>query len=308
MTGFAHRKVNLGDLTFDVYEAHRAQPSAGAFAVDCDQAQSSAHDGEPTDPSAPSAIVLLHGFPQTSLCWAAIWRPLVDAGYRVIAIDQRGYSPGARPHDVRAYTLDKLSQDVLDLAAALGLDRFHLVGHDWGAAVGWASAAKHPDRVKSLTALSVPHLAAYSQALSNDPDAQQKASYIEVFRTEGKAEQLLLADNARRLRENFGTAIPEDHVQSYVETFSEPAALTAALAWYRAMDSSLSAMPPVQVPTSYVWSEGDSFIGRAGAQACGDYASGDYDFIVLDEVSHWIPEEAPGAVVETVLDRVARTG
>ena len=161
--------VAIGDLTFDV---RIAGPD----------------DGTP--------VVLLHGFPTTSLSWSSVVPALADAGLRVVAPDQRGYSPGARPAEVAAYATDRLAQDVVSLADALGLDRFHLVGHDWGAAVAWYVAAHHGHRLETLTTFSVPHLAAYNAALAHDADARERGSYIRLFRQEGTAEDLLPAGSA----------------------------------------------------------------------------------------------------------------
>lgn len=277
MPSFRTTPVRVGDLTFDMRT-----------------------DG-PTD---GPAVVLLHGFPATSLTWAEVVPALVDAGFRVVAPDQRGYSPGARPTAVADYATPVLAQDVLDLADALDLGPVHLVGHDWGAAVAWHVAAHHPGRLRSLTAFSVPHLAAYNAAIRTDPDARERASYIGLLRQEGKAEDLLLEDDARRLRAMYGDAVPSATVDAYVAHLQQPGALTAALSWYRAMTADLATLPSVQVPTTYVWSSDDLAIGRAGAEACGDHVDGDYRFEVLDGVSHWIPEERPADATAAILARV----
>lgn len=258
-----------------------------------------------TGPGDGDPIVALHGFPQTSASWSALTPRLVKAGLRVIAPDQRGYSPGARPSGVDDYLTETLADDVLGLAGALGLDTFHLVGHDWGAAVAWVVAARHPGRLRSLTVVSVPHLAAYGRALQDDPDQQQRASYIGLLRQEGRAEELLLADGARRLRAMYGEHVPAEHADLYVETLSAPGALTAALSWYRAMRADLVDLPAVEVPTTYVWSDGDLAIGRGPAEACAGHVTGDYTFVELSGVSHWIPEEAPDALADAILDRIS---
>src|ERR1700733_2346000 len=110
-------------------------------------------------------VLLLHGFPQTGSCWDDALNGLADAGYRAVAPTQRGYSPGAHPDEVQAYRVSELVDDVLAMAATLGRDRFHLVGHDWGGTVAWALAGDHPEAVASLTAVSTPHSAALRQAL-----------------------------------------------------------------------------------------------------------------------------------------------
>lgn len=261
-------------------------------------------DVRTTGPDSGDPVLLLHGFPATSLTWSEVAPVLAEAGLKVVAPDQRGYSPGARPTGVDAYRTDVLAQDVVDLADALGLDTFHLVGHDWGAAVAWAVAAHHGHRLRTLTTFSVPHLAAYNAALREDRDAQERASYIGLLRQEGKAEELLLADDARRLRAMYQDAVPEPLVDAYVERLQEPGALTAALAWYRAMTADLGSLPDVDVPTTFVWSTDDLAIGRAGADACGDHVTADYRYVVLDGVTHWIPESAPAAAAAAILARV----
>lgn len=255
-------------------------------------------------PEDGEAVMLLHGFPETSLSWTAVAPVLADAGFRVVAPDQRGYSPEARPTSISDYTMDHLVGDVVGLADALDLGRFHLVGHDWGAAVAWVVAAEHADRLRSLVAVSVPHLAAYNTALRESSDQQERSSYIGLLRQDGKAEDVLLEDDARRLRAMYDGKIPATHVDAYVDFFLERPALTGALAWYRAMTAALADTPPVSVPTTFVWSDGDWAIGRASAEACGEHVTGPFRFVELDGVSHWIPEEVPDALAKAILEQV----
>jgi pimeloyl-ACP methyl ester carboxylesterase len=274
-------RVDVGDLTFDVR-------------VD------GPDDGRP--------VLLLHGFPETSLSWAAVTPRLTEAGLRTYAPDQLGYSPGARPAEVGTYALPSLAQATADLMTALAVPRADVVGHDWGANVAWALAAWHPDRVRSLTAVSVPHPTAYTEAWRGDPEQQERSAYIRLFWQEGKAEELLLADGARRLRRMLGaqteTGIPAEAVDEYVAVLSAPGALTVALNWYRAMSSSTT-VDPVEVPTTYVWSDGDVAIGRVAAEGCAAHVTGDYRFVPLPGVTHWIPEQAPDQLAAAILDRVA---
>ncbi|KQV75254.1 haloalkane dehalogenase [Aeromicrobium sp. Root344] len=269
--------VTVGDLTFDVR-------------------MTGPEDGEP--------VILLHGFPESSLSWSGVAPLLAGAGLRVIAPDQRGYSPGARPPGVDSYTTDLLADDVIGIADALGIGTFHLVGHDWGAAVAWVTAVRHRDRLRTLTAVSVPHLAAYGAALQGDPDQQQRASYIGLLRQPGKAEHVLLEDDAQRLRAMYAGHVRPAQVDSYVVLLSEPDALTAALNWYRAMRADLGSLPAVTVPTTYVWSDQDQAIGRAGAERCGEFVDADFRFVELTGTSHWIPEQDPEALAEAILARV----
>jgi pimeloyl-ACP methyl ester carboxylesterase len=277
MTFATTHPVTVGELTFDVRTAGPA-------------------DGEP--------VVLLHGFPETSLSWTSVAARLEDAGLRVVAVDQRGYSAGARPTDVASYATGLLAEDVIGVADALGLGTFHLVGHDWGSAVAWLTAGRHPDRVRTLTAVSVPHLTAYNAALRDDPDQQQRAAYISFMRQTGRAEELLLADGGRRLTAIYGDDVPIALVVRYVAHLAEPGALTAALNWYRAMGPELADTPRTQVPTTFVWGEHDQAIGRVPAEACADFVDADYRFVELAGVGHWVPEQAPDSLAEAIITRV----
>ena len=266
------------------------------------------HDGLVFDvllagPDDGIPVVLLHGFPQTSLSWAAVVDRLDGAGLRLVVPDQRGYSPGARPTDIRAYGVDRLVGDVLAVADALAGPRFHLVGHDWGASLAWHLAAHQPERVATLTALSVPHLAAFGWALAHDPEQQALSAYLTEFRRPGKVEAELLADDAHRLREIYDGVVPDADVEAYVALL-RGGALTPALAWYRAMGRELAATPPVRVPTTYLWGERDRATSTAAAHRCGDFVEADYRFVALPGRTHWLPDEVPDEVAAAVLARV----
>jgi pimeloyl-ACP methyl ester carboxylesterase len=254
-------------------------------------------------------VLLLHGFPQTHRAYDALAARLAFQGRRLLAPDQRGYSPGARPADVAAYALGNLVDDAARILDAYGIERADVVGHDWGAAVGWSLAAARPERVRTLTAVSVPHPRAMADAL-RDPgnDQRERSSYIQLFRLPGKAEEVLLEDGAKRLRAVF-EPLPETVAEPHVRALSDPATLTAALNWYRAMKGEDSAkLPGVTAPTTYVWSTGDVAVGRAAAARCAQYATGPYRFVELDGVSHWIPEQAPDALADAVLHRLTHLG
>lgn len=249
-------------------------------------------------------VLLLHGFPTTRDSYARVVPGLVEAGLRVFVPDQRGYTPGARPEGVDAYHVDRLVEDVVGLLDALGLDRVHLVGHDWGAVVAWTTAARHPDRLLSLTTLSVPHPAALSWAREHDEDQRQASSYMDLLRIPEKAEQVLLEDGARRLRGMFSAPVQSALVDRYVARLQEPGALTGALNWYRAMDRVLRDLGPVEVDTTYVWGVHDPALRRAEAERAGEHVRTAYRFVELPDVDHWIPELAPEVVVTEVLRRV----
>jgi pimeloyl-ACP methyl ester carboxylesterase len=245
-------------------------------------------------------VLLLHGFPESAEQWEHQLAVLAAAGYRAIAVDQRGYSPGVRPTEVEAYEPEELIGDVVAVADALGWARFDLVGHDWGAAVAWMTAAAQPERLRTLSAVSTPHGAAFSKALRSDPDQRERSHYFELFRTPGAAERELLEEGLRRLYDG----LPVERIEPYVERFSAPGALTAALNWYRAMRPPRR-RGPITTPTLYVWSTGDAFIGESAARGVEQHVAGPYRFEVLHGVSHWISEEAPERLSALLLDHLA---
>ena len=248
-------------------------------------------------------VVALHGFPQTSASWAAVTPLLTAAGYRVLAPDQRGYSAGAQPQDVQAYSMRSLTGDVLALADAAGAERFHLLGHDWGAAVSWTLAGRHANRVASLNAVSVPHPAALRRALAG-PQAL-KSWYIGAFQIPVLPEALLRARGgalARRLMAGTGMRDPGEAVR----LLTDPGAATAMLNWYRAirLRGQLGA-GRTRVPTLFVWSDGDTAIGRQAAEGASDFVAAPYRFEVLEGASHWVPEERPAELAALVLEHLA---
>ncbi|QKW16400.1 alpha/beta fold hydrolase [Verrucosispora sp. NA02020] len=263
----------------------------------------------PGGPDSGDPVLLLHGFPQHSGEWDALAPVLHGAGLRTYALDQRGYSPQARPTEVAAYRLGELVADAVAVLDALGVTRAHVVGHDWGAVVAWALAAGHPDRVRTLTAVSVPHPAAMAHALAHDPQQKARSAYMLLFRQQGMAEKTLLALDALGLRRLLRDVGDDARVAAYADPLREPGALTAALNWYRAMSrSELAAVGPVSVPTTFVWSDRDVAIGRTAADACAAHVTGDYRLVELSGVSHWIPDEAPTPLAEAILSRARPPG
>ncbi|MFL6129518.1 MAG: alpha/beta fold hydrolase [Mycobacteriales bacterium] len=255
-------------------------------------------------PEGRPAVLLLHGFPENSRMWDGVVPLLHEAGLRTVAPDQRGYSPGARPAEVSGYAIGEVVGDALGLLDRLGLAAVHVLGHDWGAAVGWHLAAKHPARVRTLTAVSVPHPAAQAAAIRHDAEQQRLSAYIQVFRVPEVAEATLLADDARRLRRML-RPLPDETTDLFVRPLQEPGALTAALSWYRAMSRhDLSGLGPVSLPTTYVWGTEDAGIGRAAAEGCAAYVTGDFEFVELPGVSHWVPEQEPETVARLALARI----
>ena len=249
-------------------------------------------------------VLLLHGFPETSFEWRHQLATLGAAGYRAVAPDQRGYARHARPGELDEYRVEQLVADAVGFADALGADRFHLVGHDWGGFIAWYTAAAHPDRLRTLTVVSTPHPVPFRGAMRSGTDQRERSSYMQWFRTP-EAEATFLADDAALLRAAYAEH-PPDAAAEYLRVFTADggAALTGGLAWYRANDFR-APDGPITVPTLYVWSTGDVALGRTAAEGTAAEVSGPYRFEVLDGVSHWIPEEAAEALDALLLDHLA---
>ncbi len=254
------------------------------------------------------AVLMLHGFPQTSWSWRFQLASAAQAGYRALAPDQRGYSPGARPKGLERYRMRELVSDVMGFVEWMGTDRVDLVGHDWGGAVAWQVAGTHPELVRTLTVVSTPHPRAFAEALSQARgDQRTRSSYMEFFRQPDLPEQTLLADKGGGLRAMFSASgwSDEDEVDPYIEALSEPGAMTAALNWYRAASiGDMGELSPITIPTLYVWSTEDVALGREAAMATGGWVRGEYRFEVLEGVSHWIPEQASGQLSKLMLEHL----
>lgn len=261
-------------------------------------------------PAEGRLVLLLHGFPQTSRSWVPSMGSLAAAGFRAVAFDQRGYSPGARPDGVDQYGLRHLVADVIAVADDIGGHQFDLVGHDWGGVIAWYVAGQYPDRVRSLTVVSTPHPAAFRRALSGElgGDQAQRSWYVDFFREPDAAEEMFLADGAAALR-NIYTGVPAEAVDDYMAVLTAPGALTAALNYYRALGfPELPDPGPITSPTLYVWSTEDAALGREAAEDTANHVAAAYRFEVLEGVSHWIADTAHEQFDPLLLDHLRATG
>lgn len=248
-------------------------------------------------------VVLLHGFPERSTSWRAVAPLLHDAGLRTLAPDQRGYSPGARPTRRQDYRIPLLAGDVAALIAELGRP-VHLVGHDWGAAVGWFLAATQPDLVRTWTAFSVPHPTAYQKALLGPQGP--RSWYMALFNLPLLPE--LLAARPGGPFDLFlrRSGMTPEEVARFRTEIVEYGALPGALMWYRALPLTVRGVPDlsVTVPTTMVWSDRDTAISRVGVLNTERYCTGPYAYVELPGVTHWIPTQAPQAAAEAILGRI----
>ena len=264
-------------------------------------------DVELAGPAGGERVLLLHGWPERGAMWTGLMDTLADEGMRCAAPDQRGYSPGARPLHVEDYRMPLLVADAAGMLDALGWETAHVVGHDWGSMVAWHLASSARTRVRSLTAVSVPHPRAMAAALASDPDQQTRSAYMRLFReAPDRAVDALLADDAAALVGVFaGSGMREEAVRALVAPLLDPAALLATLSWYGAAGAEDAKLcGPVRVPTTFIWGPLDIAIGRTAAEGCAAHVAAEYQFLELPGVGHWVAEQAPDALAEAVVAQI----
>jgi pimeloyl-ACP methyl ester carboxylesterase len=255
-------------------------------------------------------VLLLHGFAESMHCWSAQIPALAGNGYRAIAPSQRGYSPGARPdpNEPANYHIDRLMDDAMAIVAASGCGeaRFHLVGHDWGGSIAWSLADRYPQRLASLTVLSRPHPNAFNRALQM-PDGEQarRSKHHKAF-LEPDAADVVLADNAKWLRERLAAnGVPADAIERHLSVLGNKDAMEGALAWYRARGAIRGPLGPIRVPTLYIWGDADDTVGRAAAEGTVDFVAAAYRCEVLPGVGHFAADQSPDRVSELLLQHIA---
>jgi epoxide hydrolase 4 len=261
-------------------------------------------------------IVLLHGWPESWLTWRHVMKPLKDAGFTVAAPDLRGFGDSEKPSRVSDYDLDKVALDVKGLVTALGFDRAHVVGHDWGGAVAWHIAHNHDDFVDKLVAMNAPHPAIFSKRLRNF-DQIKRAYYMFVFQVPVVAERLVSAKDFKPLRNIMKYqpkkkgAFDDEDVKLYVEQMKKPGALTGGLNYYRAQLRSLvsgragkPAKRVVDKPTLVLWGMSDEVLVPANLDGLERYV-GDLRVVKIDDCSHWVQHDAPDVIVKECIAHFA---
>lgn len=244
-------------------------------------------------------VLLLHGWPDSAYLWRNQMPFLVANGFRVIAPDMRGLGRSDRPEDVTSYALPNVVADVAGILDALGLESAHVVGHDWGAAVAWLTAALKPERVKKLVAISVPHPLTPRTMRQNE-----MAWYQLFFQFAGVAEATIQCDDWAWLRDLLRG---DGDLERYIEDLSRPGALAASLNWYRAnvaprMPGSPVQLPQVKAPTLGIWSTNDHYLQGERVEKSGTYVAGPWRYEQIEGASHWIPLDAPDRLNELLLE------
>ncbi|MEV7396934.1 alpha/beta fold hydrolase [Aeromicrobium sp. NPDC092404] len=248
-------------------------------------------------------VVLLHGFPQRASSWDAVAAHLHERGLRTYAPDLRGYSPGARPRSRFAYGLVALTSDTLALIDAIGAPRVHVVGHDWGAAIAWSVAGRHPDRVETLTAVSVPHPGAFARSLVSSNQAL-KSYYMALFQIPFLPERAMASGRADGVLRAAG--MTPDMVKQFHAEIVDHGALRGGLGFYRSI---ARARPgdlgqKITVPTTHVWSDGDVALSRKGADLTRRFVTGPYELEIFQGATHWLLDERPAELAASIVRRV----
>ncbi len=235
------------------------------------------------------AIILLHGFPETSFMWIKLMDELASRGFFCLAPDMRGYSEHACPKGVENYTTKKLGQDIINLANALGKEIFHLIGHDWGAAIGWYMADKYASSIISWTALSIPHVRAFGKAYKVDKEQRKKSRYIGWFLIPYLPELMLRRNDLALLKKLWKQSSPEE-LENYLSVFRRKRSLTGALNYYRAnmrRGRRAEKVADIHVPTLFIWGKHDLAVGAYAVEISHQYVTGEYTFLPL-EAGHWL--------------------
>jgi pimeloyl-ACP methyl ester carboxylesterase len=257
-------------------------------------------------PEDGPALILLHGFPEFWYGWRKQISPLAEAGFRVIAPDQRGYNQSSKPSAVRDYGLRELTVDVMAIADQIGRERILLAGHDWGAAVAWDAAMRYPGRIEKLAILNVPHPAVMLRFLKTNPRQMLRSWYMLFFQLPRLPELLFSREGTRTLVETSrpGTFSPEE-LDRYREAWGQPDAVTAMINWYRALLREIPDRAAVEsrvsVPTRILWGITDRFLMSAMAAESVKYCD-DGELFEFPEATHWVQHEEPERVNRLLIE------
>ena len=269
--------------------------------------------GNPDNPP----LILLHGFPESHRTWRGV-APLLADDFYLVMPDQRGFAASDRPSDVDAYATDTLIDDIFALADALAIERFTLVGHDWGGAISWPAALRNDPRLTRLAIVNAPHPVVFQKSLVEDPDQRAASQYITAFRTPGFESAVEAMGYDTFFEKNFRNhielpEIADEEKAQYIADWSQPGGMTPMLNWYRASkvvvpppgitvpmpDWVLNAFPTVKVPTLVIWGMRDKALLPIQLEGL-DRLVDDLRIVRLPEVGHFAPWEAPQQVADAL--------
>ncbi len=260
-------------------------------------------------PNDGPLVILLHGFPEFWYGWRNQIAPLAERGFHVVAPDQRGYNLSDKPKGIASYDLNELAADVIGLADYFGEETFAVVGHDWGASVGWWLAEQHARRVRRLAVLNAPHPVLWLEAMRNNPVQKRKSSYVRVFQFPYLAELLIGLDRSKMLAKGFHSSIRQDaftetDLQQYRTAWSQPGALTAMINYYRALlrrPPLAAAERKITCPTLVIWGKRDVYavpeLAEASSKLCRNGR-----IAYLENSSHWVQHDEPDRVLTLLVE------
>jgi pimeloyl-ACP methyl ester carboxylesterase len=255
-------------------------------------------------PQDGKPVFLLHGFPEAWFGWENQIEPLVQAGFRVIAPDQRGYNKSDKPEGVDQYKMAVLADDILGLADELGHDQFYLAGHDFGAMVSWSLALQVPERIKRLAIANVPHPAVFRSYLKTHPAQMLKSWYAMFFQVPDLPERFVKGANWKFLIEAMPNYWGEAQYNRYRDTWNQPGAITAMINWYRATfgrRGSPRKSNTVQPPTLIIWGKKDPHLSYQMAPLSLEFCQ-DGELVYFEDASHWVQHDKGPEVSQLLID------
>jgi pimeloyl-ACP methyl ester carboxylesterase len=260
-------------------------------------------------PKSGVPVIMLHGFPETWRCWIRQLPAFIDAGFRVIVPDQRGYNLSDKPQGIRKYRVDELVKDIHGLIDALEYEKVNLVGHDWGAIVSWNVAHRHADRLQRLGILNAPHPRVTRRFLLRDLDQIRRSWYVMFFQLPWLPEAWMRAGNWRgAVRTLRGSGLvhtfTNEDIEKYKEAWSQPGAMTAMINWYRAAVQDPFQGPAemrIRVPTLLMWGMKDFALTHRMARPSLDHVD-EGKLIFFPEATHWVQRDAAEEVNHYLID------
>lgn len=271
------------------------------------------------DQGSGDAVVLLHGFPELAYSWRYQIPALVDAGYRAVSFDQRGYGASSKPPNVTDYSLEILVEDVIGLLDRLGIDKATVVGHDWGSIVGWTAAIVHPDRISRVVSLNVPYRGACIGFPTTDVIRDKLADrfgYVLMFQDEGVVEAMFAADPDAWLRGIFSMVagnkdfLTDDEFNVFADAF-RAGGVTGPVNWYRNIDANAEKFAsyldaPISQPTLMLAADADPVLPVSLIDGMDRWVP-DLTTLVIEGSGHWTQQEQPGAVSEAIIEWLDHT-
>jgi pimeloyl-ACP methyl ester carboxylesterase len=275
-------------------------------------------------PEEAEAILFLHGFPESHRTWREV-APDLARDFRTVAPDQRGFGASGKPEGVEQYRTDRILDDLIALADALGIGRFTLVGHDWGGAVAWLAALRHPDRIARLVIVNAPHPYVFQRSLIDDPAQRAASQYISAFRNPAMERGIEAMGLETFFAKTFashadvGRLSPQEK-QAYLDDWAMPGALTAMLNWYRASEIVVPqvgedadppvwttlAFPNIVVPTLVIWALKDVALLPVQLEGLHSLVE-DLRIVTIPDAGHFVPWERPEPVIAAIRDFMADT-